>query len=44
MKNKAPYILLFVSVLLMTVGILQGEFREVLKKAVIICLSCIGIG
>ncbi|MDD5455060.1 MAG: CD1871A family CXXC motif-containing protein [Candidatus Ratteibacteria bacterium] len=44
MKNKITYILLSISVLLMIIGVLQGEFLEVMQKAIIICLSCMGIG
>ncbi len=29
---------------LLAVGLLRAEFRETLSNAVLICLSCIGIG
>lgn len=36
--------LLVVSLGAMAFGILRGEMGEVLRKAVTICLECIGIG
>ncbi len=44
MKRKLPWILLTVFLGLMTVGLLLGEYRTVLEKAVTVCLDCIGIG
>lgn len=38
------YSVLMISVLFIGVGILNQEYREVLQKAVRICLECIGIG
>ena len=35
---------LFVAALFLALGILRGEHSEVLKKAIRICLECIGIG
>jgi hypothetical protein len=37
-------ILLIVGVVFMCIGVLRGEQAIVLKKAVNICLECIGIG
>jgi heme/copper-type cytochrome/quinol oxidase subunit 3 len=44
MKKKLPWILLTVFLGLMIVGLLLGEYRTVLEKAVTVCLDCIGIG
>lgn len=35
---------LLTAVLFLVVGLLNREYREVLRKAVAICLECIGIG
>ena len=37
-------VLLVVGVVFMCIGVLRGEQAIVLKKAVNICLECIGIG
>ena len=44
MKRKLPVILLAVSLLLVALGLMSGEFSAVLEKARAICLGCIGIG
>lgn len=44
MKNRLKYILLFLSLVFMAAGAYRGEVLEVLKKAINICLECIGIG
>ena len=44
MKRRLPWILLAVSLAVMTAGLLLGEYRTVLEKAVTVCLDCIGIG
>jgi len=36
--------LLIVGVALMIIGIWQGELTEIMHKAIIVCLECIGIG
>ncbi|MBQ1661818.1 MAG: hypothetical protein II054_04905 [Treponema sp.] len=36
--------LLSLAVALITVGLMRGEARTVLKKAVRICMECIGLG
>jgi len=43
-KRKLPWILLAVSLVVMVAGLLLGEYRTVLEKAVTVCLGCIGIG
>ena len=44
MKRKLPWVLLAVSLGVMVAGLLLGEYRTVLEKAVTVCLDCIGIG
>ena len=41
---KAPYILLITSAIMLILGIMNGEAASTLRKAISICLSCIGIG
>lgn len=44
MKRKLPLVLLAVSLIVMTAGLLLGEYRSALEKAITVCLDCIGIG
>ena len=44
MKRKLPWVLLAASLAVMTAGLLLGEYRSALEKAVTVCLDCIGIG
>jgi hypothetical protein len=44
MKRRLPWILLTVFLVLMITGLLLGEYKMVLEKAVTVCLDCIGIG
>jgi predicted MFS family arabinose efflux permease len=43
-KKKISVILLIAGAALITAGIMQGDYRDTLSKAIIICLECIGIG
>jgi hypothetical protein len=43
-RRKLPWILLAAFLGLMVAGLLLGEYRTVLEKAVTVCLDCIGIG
>jgi hypothetical protein len=43
-KRKLPWVLLAVSLIVMTAGLLLGEYRSALEKAITVCLDCIGIG
>lgn len=43
-KKQASIILLGAALLLIVLGLVQGDFFSVLGKAVFICLECIGIG
>ena len=42
--RKAPFVVIFVFLVLGAVGISLGEPSRVLEQAKQICLSCIGIG
>ena len=44
MKRRLPWVLLAVSLGVMVAGLLLGEYRAVLEKAITVCLDCIGIG
>ena len=44
MKRRLPWVLLAISLGVMAVGLLLGEYRTVLEKAITVCLDCIGIG
>jgi len=39
-----PITALITGLVMMTIGIMQGEPQKIFQKAVIICLECIGIG
>jgi hypothetical protein len=45
--NRHLFIQIFilsVGITMMTLGLLRGESLEILKKAIVICMECIGIG
>ncbi len=42
--NSLRFALLATSIALIILGVLRGEARTVLQKAILICLECIGIG
>jgi hypothetical protein len=44
MRRKLPWMLLALFAALTLVGLLLGEYRTVLEKAVTVCLECVGIG
>ena len=43
-KNLPALLILAAAVLLIVVGIFQGQHTQVLAKAVRICMECVGIG
>lgn len=43
-KSYFKYFLLFIAFVFIAVGIMRDEYIQVLKKAINICLECIGIG
>lgn len=43
-RNKAAFILIGVALIFILLGVWREEYMVVLKKAVNICLECIGIG
>ncbi|WP_286184010.1 CD1871A family CXXC motif-containing protein [Clostridium sp. CCUG 7971] len=44
LQHFSKYILLLISIYFICIGILRQEHLMVLKKAVKICLECIGVG
>jgi len=44
MKRKWAFILFFISIAFIIAGLMLDEYGAVLEKAIVICLSCIGIG
>jgi hypothetical protein len=43
-QNRKGTALLFLSILLIIIGVLRQEPATVLEKAIRICMECIGIG
>lgn len=43
-KNRKAYAGLLAGVMFLAVGAAQGQFAVIWKKAVMICLECIGLG
>lgn len=45
-ENKPPIWLLgmLIGILFLGVGVMQGQFEVIWRKAVMICMECIGIG
>jgi len=43
-KKIIPAAFLLSGIILMILGILRGELIEIMRKATVICLECIGIG
>ncbi|HIY13275.1 MAG TPA: thioredoxin [Candidatus Agathobaculum merdipullorum] len=43
-RNRAAIVVLAVAVLFLAQGVLRGETQIVFRKAVNICMECIGLG
>jgi len=43
-RRALPILLICLGAALIVAGILSGELPQVLRKAIYICLECIGIG
>ncbi len=43
-RNRIALLLLLAGAIFVTIGIMRGEVATVLKKAVMVCLECMGIG
>lgn len=43
-RNRAAIITLAIAVLFLALGVLRGETQIVFRKAVNICMECIGLG
>jgi len=43
-RNIVRAAIIVAGIALMTVGILHGELTAIMRKAIVICLECIGIG
>ena len=43
-RNLAALGCIAISIAMMAYGIFRGEMTAVLKKAIVLCLECIGIG
>ncbi len=44
MKRRRAVLLIALCLAVMTAGLLLGEYKTVLEKAITVCLDCIGIG
>lgn len=43
-NNKTALILIFLAVAFIAIGVWRGELETVFRKAVNICMECIGLG
>ncbi|MCI9414612.1 MAG: thioredoxin [Clostridiales bacterium] len=43
-RNRAAVILLLIGLIFVAVGVWRGEVETVFRKAVTICMECIGLG
>jgi len=42
--NILSFVILISGVVLMIIGIFRGEPEDIMRKAIVVCLECIGIG
>lgn len=43
-RNKAAFVIIALAVVFIAVGAWRGEIATVLRKAVTICMECMGLG
>ena len=43
-RSIVQLFLLSVGIIFLVIGVIQGDALEILRKAVLVCLECIGIG
>ena len=43
-KTALQAVILVIGIIMMTIGLLRGEALEILRKATIVCMECIGLG
>lgn len=43
-KQRLSYVILGIGLVFLLMGISQGGYRDTLRKAIQVCLECIGIG
>lgn len=43
-RNRAAVLLVLMGVFLLAIGVWRGEAEVVLRKAINICMECIGLG
>jgi hypothetical protein len=43
-RNRAAVLMVILAALMMALGVMRGEAREVFQKAMRVCLECIGLG
>lgn len=43
-KNRMRVLVFLTGVICLTAGLLNGGYQDALRKAILICLECIGIG
>lgn len=43
-NNKTAFFIILSGLLLIAIGVMRGEFQDVLFKGINICLECMGLG
>jgi hypothetical protein len=44
LKSGLPILLILLGAALVTAGIMRGETDDIMRKGVVVCLECIGVG